>query len=92
MKKNFKYPLHENAFSSSDIKEGIKVLLSKQITMSKKTLEFEKYFTKKLGVKYALMVNSGSSANLLATFASGNPLRKNKFIPNAIKIFKMVKF
>jgi len=42
MKKNFKYPLHENAFSSSDIKEGIKVLLSKQITMSKKTLEFEK--------------------------------------------------
>ena len=44
MKKNFKYPLHENAFLSSDIKEGIKVLLSKQITMSKKTLEFEKYF------------------------------------------------
>ena len=50
MKKNFKYPLHENAFSSSDIIEGIKVLLSKQITMSKKTLEFEKYFTKKLNI------------------------------------------
>ena len=81
MKNFFKYPLHDNAFSSSDIKEGIKVLLSKQITMSKKTLEFEKYFAKKLGVKYALMVNSGSSANLLATFASGNPLRKNKFKP-----------
>ena len=92
MKIFFKYPLHENAFLSPDIKKGIKVLLSKQITMSKKTLEFEKYFTKKLGVKYALMVNSGSSGNLLATFASGNPLRKNKFIPNAIKIFKMVKF
>ena len=29
--------------------------------------------------KYAIMVNSGSSANLLATFASCNPLRKNKF-------------
>ena len=25
------------------------------------------------------MVNSGSSANLLATFASCNPLRKNRF-------------
>ena len=73
------YPLHENAFSQSDINEGIKVLLSKKITMGKKTLEFEKYFAKKLGVKYALMVNSGSSANLLATFASKNPLRKKRF-------------
>ena len=27
------------------------------------------------------MVNSGSSANLLATFAAGNPLRKNRFKP-----------
>ena len=27
------------------------------------------------------MVNSGSSANLLATFAACNPLRKNKFKP-----------
>ena len=41
MKKIFKYPLHENAFSSSDIKEGIKVLLSKQITMDKKSYQLE---------------------------------------------------
>ena len=34
--------------------------------MSKKTTEFEKYFQKKMGLKYCLMVNSGSSANLLA--------------------------
>ena len=82
LKKNknfFKYLLHENAFSSDDIKSGIKVLLSKQITMNKKTEEFEKYFAKKIGVKHALMVNSGSSANLLATFASRNPMRKLKF-------------
>ena len=82
LKKNkffFKYPLHENAFASDDIKSGIKVLLSKQITMNKKTEEFEKYFAKKIGVKHALMVNSGSSANLLATFASGNPMRKLRF-------------
>ena len=44
----FKYLLHENAFASDDIKSGIKVLLSKQITMNKKTEEFEKYFAKKL--------------------------------------------
>ena len=47
--------------------------------MSKKTKEFEKKFAKRIGAKYALMVNSGSSANLLATFAAGNPLRKNRF-------------
>ncbi len=47
--------------------------------MSKKTKKFEKDFAKKIGAKYALMVNSGSSANLLATFAAGNPLRGNRF-------------
>ena len=47
--------------------------------MGKETQDFEKEFAKKLGVKYALMVNSGSSANLLAAFASCNPLRKNIF-------------
>ena len=45
--------------------------------MASHTRKFEIAFAKKLGVKYALMVNSGSSANLLATFAAGNPLKKN---------------
>ena len=49
--------------------------------MGAKTQLFEKNFQKKLKTKYALMVNSGSSANLLAVFASCNPLRKNKFEP-----------
>ena len=47
--------------------------------MASYTREFEKDFAKKIGAKYALMVNSGSSANLLATFAAGNPLRKKSF-------------
>ena len=33
----------------------------------------------KFNVKYDVMVNSGSSANLLATFAACNPARKNRF-------------
>ena len=76
---NFRYPLLQHGFSSKDINEGIKVLKSGQITMSKKTLKFEKEFAKKIGAKYAVMVNSGSSANLLAAFASCNPMRKNVF-------------
>ena len=38
--------------------------------------KFENKFKNLLGSKYALMVNSGSSANLLATFASCNPVRE----------------
>ena len=38
--------------------------------MSKKTREFEKIFAKKVGAKYAIMVDFGSSANLLSTFTS----------------------
>ncbi len=73
------YPLLENAFSSQDLVSGIKVVASGQLTMSHRTRKFEKEFARKLKTKYAIMVNSGSSANLLATFASCNPLRKNKF-------------
>ena len=78
-KKKTRYKLLDDAFSKSDIHEAIQVLKSKKITMSKKTLEFEKNFAKYIGAKYALMVNSGSSANLLSVFASCNPLRNNNF-------------
>ena len=75
--KQYKYELLENGFSNEDISIGKKVLSSKRITMASHTRKFETAFAKKLGVKYALMVNSGSSANLLATFAAGNPLKKD---------------
>ena len=74
-----RYSLLENAFSNEDINKALKVLKSKQITMSKETLKFEKNFAKYVGSKYALMVNSGSSANLLSVFAACNPLRNISF-------------
>ena len=76
-----KYSLLDDAFSKKDLAEGVDVILSKRITMSKITSNFEKKFAKSIGSKYAVMVNSGSSANLLAVFAACNPLRKNRFIP-----------
>jgi len=79
--KKYVYGLLDNGFSSDDINKGINVLRSKQITMASNTKEFEKVFANKIGVKHALMVNSGSSANLLAVYAAGNPLRKNRFKP-----------
>ena len=72
------YPLVENPFSNNDINQGIKVLKSKQLTISKKTTNFEKDFSSKLKSKHSLMVNSGSSANLLALQCLINPYRKNR--------------
>ncbi len=76
--KSYKYELLENGFTDQDINIGKKVLISKRITMASHTKNFEIDFAKKIGAKYALMVNSGSSANLLATFAAGNLMRKNR--------------
>ena len=73
-----KYPLLSNAFSNEDIDLGVKVLRSKFLTMSKHTEKFEEFFARKLNSKYALMTNSGSSANLLAMASLINPLRKKR--------------
>ena len=72
------YPLLEKGFSNEDIMRGIEVLLSGKITMSEVTKKFENYFAKYVGSKYSLMVNSGSSANLLVAFALVNPKKKNR--------------
>tara|TARA_B100001093_G_scaffold490896_1_gene530405 strand:+ start:110 stop:1336 length:1227 start_codon:yes stop_codon:yes gene_type:complete len=76
--KKFNYPLNEDTLSKEDLLEAVKVLISRQLTMSKRTIKFEDYFKKKLGLNYCLMVNSGSSANLLALFALINPRNKNR--------------
>ena len=73
-----KYSLSPFPFESSDIIKGAETLLKGKITMSEITSKFEKEFANFLGVKYALMVNSGSSANLLAFFALVNPENKKK--------------
>ena len=74
--RKYEYQLLENGFSKEDISIGKKILNSKQITMASYTRNFEIAFAKKIGANYALMVNSGSSANLIATFAAGNLMRK----------------
>ena len=76
LNKKYRYELLENGFTNEDISIGKKVLNSKRITMASNTRNFEVDFAKKIGAKYALMVNSGSSANLLATFAAGNISRE----------------
>lgn len=68
-----KIPLAVPPFETEEIAEALESLLSKQTTMSKKVEKFEINFSKYIGNSYSLMVNSGSSANLLALSILTNP-------------------
>jgi len=68
MKKYF-HPLMENNIDDGDI-QALQLFIKKNnnkiFTQSKKVKEFEMKWSKWLGVKYSVFVNSGSSANLLS--------------------------
>ena len=62
-----KYPLMRNNILKDDINKVINYLKKENIlTQNKQVLKFEKIWSKWLGVKYSVFVNSGSSANLLS--------------------------
>ena len=70
--KNFNHPLMDNNIEQSDINAIIKFLKQNKkriFTQSKKVKEFELKWSKWLGVKYSVFVNSGASANLLSISA-----------------------
>ena len=59
----------ELALSSFDVDEiwaGIEPMLDDYMTMGPRTFKFEQEWSQWMGVPFSLMVNSGSSANLLA--------------------------
>ena len=70
------YPLTQSVLENVDLNAAIKVIKSKKITMGKRTQEIEKYFKRKIVKTNSLMVNSGSSANLLIFQCLINPLVK----------------
>tara|TARA_X000000950_G_C13917964_1_gene661907 strand:+ start:29 stop:1285 length:1257 start_codon:yes stop_codon:yes gene_type:complete len=78
---NYNFPLLEDGFTDEDIYCALEVLLSKKLTMSDITKKFENKFANYIGANYAVMTNSGSSANLLAAFALINPQKKNRLKP-----------
>ena len=70
------YPLTESVLEGADINAAIKVLRSKKITMGPKTRQVEAYFNDHIVKTNSLMVNSGSSANLLIFQCLINPMVK----------------
>lgn len=64
-----KYLLSDDTWDNQEIDAINRVIASNRFTMGKEVEEYEKEFAKKFGAKYAIMSNSGSSANLLAIAA-----------------------
>lgn len=67
---DIKYPLATSTWGTEEVKSAINLLEKNQLTMGEEVREFENEFAKYIGSKYAVMFNSGSSANLamLAAF------------------------
>ena len=68
MAKN-KYGLASSTWDESELQAMQNVIQSGTFTMGPKVIEFEKQFAAHVGAKYAVMVNSGSSANLVLVHA-----------------------
>lgn len=64
-----KYPLATSTWDDRELEAIQTVIDSDMYTMGKHVSQFEDEFAAFVGSKYALMVNSGSSANLLAVAA-----------------------
>lgn len=64
-----KYPLVYDSFGAEEHRAMARVIASGQFTMGPEVKAFEKQFAEYVGSKHAVMVNSGSSANLLMVAA-----------------------
>ena len=60
------YTLASDSWGTEEIEAIKNVIKSNRFTMGEKVFNFQGEFAEYFGSKYALMVNSGSSANLLA--------------------------
>lgn len=75
-------PLASSGLRESDIETVIRVLRSGNLTMGAEVKKFENKMASYLGVKHFVMVNSGSSANLLMIEALMRPaISKPKLFP-----------
>ncbi len=77
------FPLVDSSYDNKEILNCISILLSGQLTMGPRVKEFESEFSKFVGAPYSIMVNSGSSANLLAFSAITNPARPRHITPGS---------
>jgi CDP-6-deoxy-D-xylo-4-hexulose-3-dehydrase len=73
--------LHEATYDDEEIWEVLQCLLKTEVTMGPKVKKFEQEFAKRFKHGHAVMVNSGSSANLLAIAGLANEITENRLKP-----------
>lgn len=75
-----RFELTSSTWGKEEEQAVLEVMKSGMYTMGEKVREFEDKFAKYFGMKYAVMVNSGSSANLIAVaslfYKKENPLKR----------------
>lgn len=75
-----KYELASSTWGKEEKQAILDVMESDKYTMGKRVREFEEKFAEHFGMKYAVMTNSGSSANLVAVaslfYRKENPLKR----------------
>lgn len=75
----YRYPLATTTWDEAEYLAMRKVMASGMFTMGEQVAKFEKAFARYVGSRYAVMVNSGSSANLLMVaalfYTKDNPLK-----------------
>lgn len=73
-------PLSVALYGAEEVSDALDCLLDQHVTMGRRIAEFEERFAAFIGSRHAIMVNSGSSANLLAisVLASGR-------LPNGLR-------
>ena len=79
-KKGDRIPYASRVYDADEMVNLVDSSLEFWLTSGRFTKEFESEFAKYLGVKYCSLVNSGSSANLLAFMALTSPLLKERQI------------
>jgi len=77
----FLFPLIAQSFDEREIVAATETLLTGQLTMGDRVREYEQRFAEFVGAKFAVMVNSGSSANLLSLAVAANPSRARRLCP-----------
>jgi CDP-6-deoxy-D-xylo-4-hexulose-3-dehydrase len=85
----FRYPLARDTWGEAERRAAIAVIESGRTTMGPQVAAFEERFARHFGACHAVMVNSGSSANLLAVaalFHTDPPLAR----PGAVAIVPAV--
>ncbi|MFH1520285.1 MAG: DegT/DnrJ/EryC1/StrS family aminotransferase [Candidatus Micrarchaeota archaeon] len=73
-------PLMMPTFGPDEIMSAFDSMVDLNVTMGSKVSEFEQKFSSYLGIKHSTMLNSGSSANLLALSILSNPMVSNRIM------------